>query len=377
MVEFITMAPTSGDSRYVGTSNLSAQRFDTWNAAAEREPSFEYLSRIAVTAEEKGFSTLLLPVGSNCLDSLVIASVLAPLTKRLKFLIAVRPGATAPAVLARQFATLDYLTGGRARINVVTGGSPVELAGDGDFLEHDERYKRTAEFIEVVNRLLTEECVDHEGQFFQLKKAQLFPRPAQKEKSPIYFGGASPVGKQVAARLADVYMMWGETKENMRERIDEMKQLARKNGRKLKYSISFQVILGDTEKEVYERTQDILDHMDRRIIQSKEKALAQDESVGHKRLVTLMDQARHHRFWLEKNLWAGLTQVLGGNSIALAGTPEQVAEKVVEYVQLGFDMVLLRGFPHLETIEQVGEKVIPLVKERLQRLERRKGEVAG
>lgn len=365
MVEFVTMVPTAGDSRYVGTSNLSAQRFDPWTAAAEREPTLEYLEKIAKAAEEKGFSTLLVPVGGNCLDSLVAASVLASRTNRLKFLFAVRPGATSPAVLARQYATLDYLTGGRALVNIVTGGSPVELAADGDFLGHDDRYRRTAEFIRILKRLFTEESVDHEGEFFRLKGGSLTPKPVQRPRPPIYFGGASSVAKQVAAQEADVYMMWGETLENIRDRINEMKALAARYGRKLKYSVSFQVILGDTEQEARERTEELLRHMDPKVIESKKRSELSDESVGHKRLTALMEEARERRFWLGPNLWAGLTQVLGGNSIALVGTPEQVAERVVEYVKLGFDLVLLRGFPHLETIEQVGDKVIPLVRERL------------
>ncbi|MDI3257904.1 MAG: LLM class flavin-dependent oxidoreductase [Kyrpidia sp.] len=365
MVEFVTMAPTAGDSRYVGTSNLSATRFDPWTAASDRQPSLEYLEQIARAAEEKGFSTLLLPVGGNCLDSLVVASVLAAKTQRLKLLFAVRPGATVPAVLARQYATLDYLTGGRALINAVTGGSPVELAADGDFLDHDRRYHRTAEFIRVVKRLFTEEAVDHEGDFYRLKGGNLPRKPVQRPRPPIFFGGASPVAKEVAAREADVYMMWGETLDNIRARLAEMKSLESRYGRKLKYSVSFQVILGDTEQEARDRTEELLAHMDPAIIESKKRAGAADESVGHKRLTDLMEHARERRFWLGPNLWAGLTQVLGGNSIALVGTPEQVADRVVEYVRLGLDFVLLRGFPHLETIQQVGDKVIPLVRERL------------
>ena len=193
----------------------------------------------------------MLPVGSSSLDSLVIASIVAALTKKIKILFAVRPNATSPAVFARQFASLDYLTGGRAIINIVSGGSPEELAADGDFLNHSERYERAEEFIHVVKRLLTEEIVNHEGKYFTIKDAQLFPKPVQQPRPPIFFGGASDIAKQVAVSEADVYMLWGETLENTRERIEEVRALADSQGKKLRYSVSFQVILGDTEEQAW------------------------------------------------------------------------------------------------------------------------------
>lgn len=364
-VEFVTMAPTFGDGKYVGQANLTATRIDRWSATAEREPSLEYLGKIAQVAEEKGFSTLLLPVGSSSLDPLVIASAIAALTKKIKILFAVRPNATAPAVLARQFASLDYLTGGRAIINIVSGGSPDELAADGDFLSHSERYERAQEFIHVVKRLLLGETVNHEGKYYTLKDAQLFPAPAQKPRPPIFFGGASDIAKQVAVSEADVYMLWGETLENIRQRIEEVRALADSQGKKLRYSVSFQVILGDTEEEAWERANEIVSRIDPKVLKSKEDANVIDESVGHKRLVDLMENSRKDNFKIGPNLWAGLTQVLGGNSIALVGTPDQVADRIVEYIDLGFDLVLLRGFPHLETIARVGDEIIPRVRERL------------
>jgi alkanesulfonate monooxygenase len=365
MVEFVTMAPTFGDGEYVGTSNLSATRIDNWSGAADREPSLEYLGKIAQTAEQLGFSSLLLPVGSNCLDSLVTATALAPLTERIKLLFAVRPGATTPGVFARQFASLDYLTGGRAELNIVTGGSPKELASDGDFLSHSERYERTNEFIQVLKRLFTEEVVNHNGKFFTLKDARLFPQPVQKPRPQIYFGGASEIGKRVAAAESDVYMLWGETLENTKQRIEEMKILAAEHGRQLQYSVSFQVILGDTEEQAWSRAQDIANHMDPELIKHREQSSLTDESVGHKRLFNLMNKSRENNFRIGPNLWAGLTQVLGGNSVALVGTPDQVADRIIEYVDLGFEKVLLRGYPHLETIEQVGREIIPRVRKKI------------
>lgn len=364
MVEFITMAPTSGDGRYVGrtSNNTTIRKVSAWTGtdeAAERAPSFEYIRDVAQAAEKAGFSTLLLPTGGSCLDSLAVAANLISHTEQLKFLFAIRPGSIQPSIFAKQFATVDYWSGGRALVNIVTGGSPVDLAGDGDFLDHGTRYRRTREYIQILKRLFTEEEVDHEGEFFKLKGASLFPRPAVTPK--IYFGGASDIGKDVAAAESDVYMLWGETLENTKERIEEMKKRAAEYGRELSYSVSFQVVLGETEEEAFENAERLISKTDRDLIEEKNKASAKGESIGVKRLHQLMQAGKENNFKIGPNLWAGLTQVLSGNSIALVGTPDQVAERIVEFVDLGFEKVLLRGFPHLETIQEIGEKVIPRV----------------
>lgn len=364
MVEFITMAPTSGDGKYVGYAKEGGQKLEGWTAAGEREPSLAYIGQIAEAAERGGFGTLLLPTGSSCLDSLVIATALIPRTEKLKFLFAVRPGFTAPAVFARQFASFDYLSGGRGLINVVTGGSPAEQAADGDFLPHEARYERTHEFIRVLRRLFSEDGFDHEGEHYKLRNAALHPKPVQA-RPPIYIGGASATGIEVAAESADVYMMWGETQAHTRSRIDAVKAAADSRGRKLSYSVSFQVFLGATEEEAWANAREAISKADPDAVRRKAEANAQGDSVGLKRLHAVMEEAKANDYVIGPNLWAGLTQVLSGNSISLVGTPDQVADRIAEYVDQGFDKVLLRGFPHLETIEAIGREVIPRVRQRL------------
>ncbi|KKI90499.1 alkanesulfonate monooxygenase [Bacillus sp. SA1-12] len=366
MVEFITMAPTSGDSEYVGWSHPGNEKVNSWTGTdegAERQPTFEYIKAIAQAAENGGFSTLLLPTGAGCLDSLAVAANLIGHTNKLKFLFAVRPGSIGPVAFAKQFSTVDYWSGGRALVNIVTGGSPIELASEGDHLDHEKRYQRTQEFIHVLKKLFTEEHVNHQGTFFHLKDASLFPRP--KETPPIFFGGASDTGKEVAASQSDVYMMWGETLENIKERIEEMKDRSAKHQRKLSYSVSFQVVLGETEVEAWENADRLIGKATANIVQNKAKMMAKGDSVGVKRLHQLMEKYKDNNFRIGPNLWAGLTQVLSGNSIALVGTPDQIADRIMEYIELGFEKILLRGFPHLETIEQIGRSVIPKVHERL------------
>lgn len=226
-VEFITMAPTSGDSEYVGnqTSNKGAQTWSGVGVDSDREPSVEYITKVAQAAEKAGFSTLLLPIGGSCVDSLVAASHLTANTKTLNYLIAVRPGSTAPTQLAKQYSSVNYWSNNRVFVNVVTGGAPKELENDGDFLSHTDRYKRTREYIEILKRLFNGETFDYDGEFYTLKGANL-PLPV-KNAPPIFFGGSSPIAKEVATDVADVYMLWGETLETTKEELETVVKLAK------------------------------------------------------------------------------------------------------------------------------------------------------
>ena len=174
MVEFITMAPTSGDGQYIGAEKKGRTGFLGYEGG-ERAPTYEYIKSIAQAAEEGGFSTLLLPTGEGCLDSLAVASNLISHTANLNFLFAVRPGSMSPSTFVKQFATVHYWSGGRARVNVVTGGSPIELASQGDFLDHGTRYRRTREYIQILKKYFNgNERFSHEGEFFKLENAALF-----------------------------------------------------------------------------------------------------------------------------------------------------------------------------------------------------------
>ncbi|WP_342572873.1 LLM class flavin-dependent oxidoreductase [Solibacillus sp. FSL K6-1781] len=368
-VEFITMAPTSGDSEYVGnqTSNKGAQTWSGVGVDSDREPSVEYITKVAQAAEKAGFSTLLLPIGGSCVDSLVAASHLTAHTKTLNYLIAVRPGSTAPTQLAKQYSSVNYWSNNRVFVNVVTGGAPKELENDGDFLSHTDRYKRTREYIEILKRLFNGETFDYNGEFYTLKGANL-PLPV-KNAPPIFFGGSSPIAKEVATDVADVYMLWGETLETTKQELDSVVKLAKEKNRDLSYSVSFQVVLGETEEAAFENANKIISQVDPEVLEAKHANTVNNGAVGVSRLHQLMLESKDNNFVIAPNIWAGLTQVLSGNSIALVGTSQQVAERIVEFVDLGFDKVLLRGFPHLEVIEEIGEKVIPLVHEILAKRE--------
>ncbi|MBZ9602954.1 LLM class flavin-dependent oxidoreductase, partial [Phyllobacterium chamaecytisi] len=178
-IKVLWFLPTHGDSRYLGTSE------------GGRAVDLPYLKQVAQAADTLGYYGVLLPTGRSCEDSWVVASALVPLTERLRFLVAVRPGLQSPTLAARMTATLDRISAGRLLINVVTGGDPVENKGDGIFLSHDERYEVTREFLDIYKAVLRGETVEFTGKHFKIEDGRLLFPPHQTPHPPLYFGGSS------------------------------------------------------------------------------------------------------------------------------------------------------------------------------------------
>src|SRR6202034_2933744 len=197
-MEIFWFIPTTGDGRYLGTSDLS------------RLTDYPYLMQIAQAADQLGYGAVLLPTGDSCEDSWVVASALMPATKRLKFLIAVRPGIMSPTVAARMASTFDRLSDGRLLINVVTGGDPKEAAADGVFLQHDQRYEVTDESLTIWRRIMAGETVSFKGKHLRVEDSHVYYPGLQIPHPPWYFGGSSTAAIQLAAKQVDVYLTWGE-----------------------------------------------------------------------------------------------------------------------------------------------------------------------
>jgi alkanesulfonate monooxygenase len=203
--------PTFGDGRYLGS------------VRGARETNYAYLRQIAEAVDSLGYYGALLPTGRTCDDSWIVAAALIPATQRMRFLVAVRPGLMTPTITARMVATFDQISNGRLLINVVAGGDPVELAGDGLHLKHDQRYELTGEFLHIFRRVLNGESVDFAGDYLQVHDAKLFRPGIQKPYPELWFGGSSPIGQQIAAQHVDVYLTWGEPPADVAAKIDAAK----------------------------------------------------------------------------------------------------------------------------------------------------------
>ena len=340
--------PTHGDGRYLGTST------------GARHVTLGYLGQIARAADELGYFGVLLPTGKSCEDSWVVASAMVPLTRRLRFLVAVRPGLNEPAMSARMAATLDRLSEGRLLINVVAGGDPAELRGDGVWLDHEARYAATDEFLHIWRRLMQGETVDFRGQHMAIEGGKLLYPPVQAPYPPLYFGGSSPAGQAVAAEHVDVYLTWGEPPEAVGEKIAAMRAQAAGRGRALSFGIRLHVIVRETSAAAWREAEALIEHLDDASIAMAQKAFAKFDSVGQQRMARLHG-GRRDKLEVSPNLWAGVGLVRGGAGTALVGDPHQVAARMREYMDLGIDRFILSGYPHLEECYRFAELVFPLL----------------
>ncbi|MER9074202.1 FMNH2-dependent alkanesulfonate monooxygenase [Mesorhizobium sp. M0904] len=347
-IKVLWFLPTHGDSRYLGTSK------------GGRAVDLPYLTQVAKAADAIGYYGALLPTGRSCEDSWVVASALAPLTQRLRFLVAVRPGLQSPTLAARMTSTLDRISGGRLLINVVTGGDPVENKGDGIFLSHDERYEVTREFLDIYKAVLSGETVAFEGKHFRIADGRLLFPPVQTPHPPLYFGGSSEAANAVAAEQIDKYLTWGEPPADVAAKISHVRDLAEKAGREVSFGIRLHVIVRETNDEAWADADRLISRLDDKTIAEAQKVFARMDSVGQSRMSRLHGGSRD-KLEISPNLWAGVGLVRGGAGTSLVGDGATVAERIDEYRRIGIDTFILSGYPHLEEAYRFGELVLPLL----------------
>jgi alkanesulfonate monooxygenase len=345
---FFWFLPTHGDGRYLGS------------AQGGRVVDLAYLKQLAIAADSLGYEGVLIPTGASCEDSWLVAAALAPMTTRLRFLVAVRPGLQPPTLAARMTATLDRLSDGRALINVVAGGDPVENRGDGIFLAPADRYALTREFLTVYRRLLRGERVDFHGAHVRVEGAQLTFPPAQPGGPPLYFGGSSAEAVEVAGDLVDSYLSWGEKPADVGQKFAIVRARGDQAGRRLSYGVRLHVIVRETEAEAWREAERLIERLDDTAIAAARSLLGRLDSAGQQRMSALHGFSRD-KLRIGPHLWAGVGLVRGGAGTALVGNPEQVASALREYMAVGADRFILSGYPHLEEAHRFAELVMPLM----------------
>ncbi|MCP9630814.1 LLM class flavin-dependent oxidoreductase [Rhodopseudomonas palustris] len=331
----------------------------------------DHVETVAKAHENAGFDRALLAFHSDLPDPLQVGQHIASVTQRLNVFIAQRPGFTAPTVFARQFATLDHLTKGRISLNVITGGDHAELVHDGNTVpDKDERYARTSEFLDVVRAEWTSDTpFDYDGKYYQVKGGFSQIKPLRPEGIPVFVAGASDAAIEVAGRHADIFALWGETYEEVRSIIARVRAAAAKNNRPSpRFSLSFRPILAETEELAWAKADAILARAQAvQELSGFKRGPGQPANEGSRRLLALAAQGER----LDKRLWTGLAKLTGarGNSTSLVGTPQQVAEALLDYYALGVDIFLIRGFDPLVDAIEYGRELIPLTRELVARRE--------
>lgn len=344
--------PTHGDSRYLGTSK------------GARQVDHAYMKQIAVAVDHLGYEGVLIPTGRSCEDPWITAASLIDATKNLKFLVALRPGVTTPALAARMAATFDRLSHGRVLLNLVTGGDEQELKGDGVYEDHSTRYQTAAEYTKIWREILTRshtgESFTFHGERLHVDDAKLLYPPVQKPYPPLWFGGSSDAAIELAAEQVDTYLTWGEPPAAVKEKVDTMRAKAAARGRQLNYGIRLHVIVRETTEQAWQAADELIQYVDDATIQAAQKKFKQMDSVGQRRMAELHNGDRT-KLEVSPNLWAGVGLVRGGAGTALVGNAQTVADRIQEYADLGIDTFIFSGYPHLEESIRFAELVFPLL----------------
>lgn len=320
----------------------------------------DYNRELARIAENAGFDYALTQIrftagygAENQHESVAFSHALLGATEKLKVIAAILPGPWTPALAAKQLATIDQLTAGRIAVNIVSGWFKGEFQAIGEpWLEHDERYRRSEEFIRALKGIWTQDDFTFKGDFYRFHDYNLKPKPIQRPHPEIFQGGSSRAARDMASRVSDWYFTNGNSVEGIKAQVEDIREKAAANGHSVKIGVNAFVIARDTEQEARAVLAEIIDKADPEAVNAfghaaKQAGAASPEGEGN---------------WA-KSTFEDLVQYNDGFKTNLIGTPQQIAERIVALKAVGVDLVLA-GFLHFqEEVRYFGEKVLPLVRE--------------
>ncbi|MBP7564389.1 MAG: LLM class flavin-dependent oxidoreductase [Burkholderiaceae bacterium] len=334
-----------------------------WDPKWSRAVDINYLKALASTLDARGYSGALFATQpSGGLDPFVTAATLASVTTRVRFLLAVHPSVFTPTQLVKHVTTLDQHTGGRVLLNIVNGHT--SFAAAGVHLDHDERYRRCDEFLEIYRRVMAGERVDFDGEFLKVQGAEAEFPSLQRPYPPLWFGGSSDIAIDVAARHVDTYLTWGEPPRQTAETIAQVSARAAAYGRKLRYGIRLNLIVRDTDDEAWAAAQQMLDDTSDDTIARVQANNRKQDAVGQVRQTALHggERPRHARdLEIHPGLWSGFGLLRHGPGLAVVGGPQTVARVLLEYRALGVEAFIVSGNPLIEEAHRFADQVMPLL----------------
>jgi alkanesulfonate monooxygenase len=345
------------------------------NPSTELEPiptrgiDLPYFRRYVRSLEEGGYDYTLLPYGSASADSFVVAAAVSQLTEHLKPIVALRPNTTFPTVGAQKLATLDQLSEGRAVVHIISGGNDAEQARQGDYLPKDRRYARTEEYVRLLRRSWHEPApFSHDGEFYRFDDFGPGFAP-YGDTIPVSIGGSSDEAFQVGGELGDIFSFWGEPLADIRSQIERVHAIAAAAGRvdRPRIWVTFRPIIATTDDLAWAKAHEYVERIARSFQAGghlkKYVGAANPQNVGSQRLLELAAQQDVY----DRALWmrtAAATNA-GGASTALVGSPETVAAAILDYIDIGADLVSIRGYDTLADAVDYGRFVMPLVQQEL------------
>ena len=357
-IEFLGIGATNDGSE---TNPRSGGSFDK-----------DFTIRLARAHQDHGWDRVLTAYGSGSPDPAQAAALIADHTDSLRLLIAHRPNLSIPTFAAKTLATLDHISDGRVTVHMITGGSDHEQQREGDFLTKDERYGRTREDIQILKQAWTRhEPFDFDGQHYRFADFVSDVFPVQQPRPQVSFGGSSDAAYAVGTAEADIFCLWGEPLADTREQIERVRREAAAAGRATppRIQVAFRPILAPTEDQAWDKAYGIVSRIEARRAAGQQfrRAAGAPENTGSQRLLEIAGRGDRH----DAILYTGTARATGGagNSNALVGTPEQVAEALMHYVDLGVDIISARGYDTLTDAIDFGDQVIPLVRQEVSRRE--------
>jgi FMNH2-dependent dimethyl sulfone monooxygenase len=317
----------------------------------QMEATWDYVSRLARRSEQIGFSLTLIAelnlndikgVDAPSLDAWSTAAGLAAVTESLELMVAVRPTFHLPALLAKQAANIDHISGGRVSLNVVSSWWAEEAKKYGvHFDEHDDRYARTSEWLDVVDAAWKQDHVSYSGKYYQVRDLVMQPKPVSKPRPTIYAGGESEAAKELISQKCDAYVMHGDPPARIAEKIRDMSERReKKNLGRMQYGVAGYTVVRENEGEAQAEL--------RRITDVKQNAAGYNNYQQW-----LANTQLEHRVSLEEYSVSNR-----GLRSGLVGTPQQVADQIGEFERAGVDLLLLQFSPQLEEMDRFSELVI-------------------
>ena len=337
--------PTLGDTRAFGDPSQSIPQ------------SMAHFERVALAAEKAGFDYVLVPVSSHCWDAWVAASFVVSRTTKLKALVAVKPGFIHPVAQAKMISTFEQLSNGRLYINLIAGLSEKDAIAEGQLGSKEERYAQLDEEVTLIKRLLSEQAVEHKGDYYHVHKPVIVPKPVQQPWPPIFLGGGSEQAAEISAKHSAIHLFWGDYPERIGEQIRELRARAAKYGREdeIRFAMRLQIVCRETEAQAWEAAHQLI--AGAADWKAQVKALEMN-SVANQRQQELSKTVGSK---MTPHLWTGITEVRPGAGVAVVGNPQQVAAQLQAFIDVGCSGFCLSGYPHHEEAERFGRLVMPLL----------------